>query len=134
MILSDTSVRRPVFAMVISLLLLITGFMAAQRLAIREYPDISRPVVNVSVTYRGASDAVVESKVTQVLENQLAGVEGVTKLTSSSQDERSQINVEFSQDRDLESAANDVRDRVSRVQGNLPEEADTPRIAKADAN
>ncbi len=134
MILSDTSVRRPVFAMVISLLLLLTGLMAAQRLAIREYPDISRPVVNVQVTYRGASAAVVETKVTQVLENQLAGIEGVSKLTSSSQDERSQVNIEFSQDRDIESAANDVRDRVSRVQGNLPDEADTPRIAKADAN
>jgi multidrug efflux pump len=134
MILSDVSVRRPVFAMVISLLLLLTGIMAAQRLAIREYPDISRPIVNVSVTYRGASAVVVESKVTQVLENQLAGVEGITKLTSSSQDERAQINLEFSQDRDLESAANDVRDRVSRVANQLPQEADTPRIAKADSN
>ncbi len=134
MILSEVSVRRPVFAMVISMLLLLTGIMAAQKLAIREYPDISRPVVNVSVTYRGASATVVESKVTQLLENQLAGVEGITKLTSSSQDERAQINLEFSQDRDLESAANDVRDRVSRVASQLPTEADTPRIAKADSN
>ncbi len=134
MILSEVSVRRPVFAMVISMLLLLTGIMAAQRLAIREYPDISRPVVNVSVTYRGASATVVESKVTQLLENQLAGVEGISKLTSSSQDERAQINLEFSQDRDLESAANDVRDRVSRVASQLPTEADTPRIAKADSN
>ncbi len=134
MILSDASVRRPVFAMVISMLLLITGLMAAQRLAIREYPDISRPVVNVTVTYRGASAVVVESKVTQLLENQLAGVEGLSKLTSSSQDERAQINLEFSQDRDIESAANDVRDRVSRVANQLPVEADTPRIAKADSN
>jgi multidrug efflux pump len=134
MILSEVSVRRPVFAMVISMLLLLTGIMAAQKLAIREYPDISRPVVNVSVTYRGASATVVESKVTQLLENQLAGVEGISKLTSSSQDERAQINLEFSQDRDLESAANDVRDRVSRVASQLPTEADTPRIAKADSN
>ncbi|MEQ1579669.1 MAG: efflux RND transporter permease subunit [Steroidobacteraceae bacterium] len=134
MILSEVSVRRPVFAMVISMLLLLTGIMAAQKLAIREYPDISRPVVNVSVTYRGASATVVESKVTQLLENQLAGVEGITKLTSSSQDERAQINLEFTQDRDLESAANDVRDRVSRVASQLPTEADTPRIAKADSN
>jgi multidrug efflux pump len=134
MILSEVSVRRPVFAMVISMLLLLTGIMAAQKLAIREYPDISRPVVNVSVTYRGASATVVESKVTQLLENQLAGVEGISKLTSSSQDERAQINLEFTQDRDLESAANDVRDRVSRVASQLPTEADTPRIAKADSN
>ena len=134
MILSEVSVRRPVFAMVISMLLLLTGIMAAQRLAIREYPDISRPVVNVSVSYRGASAVVVESKVTQLLENQLAGDEGLTKLTSSSQDERAQINLEFSQDRDIESAANDVRDRVSRVAAQLPTEADTPRIAKADSN
>lgn len=85
MILSDLSVRRPVFATVLSLLLVIVGLMATLRLSIREYPDISRPIVSVSVFYRGASANVIESRITQVLEDQIAGVEGVEKLTSSSQ-------------------------------------------------
>lgn len=132
MILSDISVRRPVFATVLSLLLVIVGLMATLRLSVREYPDISRPIVSVSVFYRGASANVIESRVTQVLEDQIAGVEGVEKLTSSSQDEFSRINVEFSLDRDLDGAANDVREAISRVSSRLPEEAEAPQIAKVD--
>jgi multidrug efflux pump len=131
-ILSDISVRRPVFATVLSLLLVIVGLMATLRLSVREYPDISRPIVSVSVFYRGASANVIESRVTQVLEDQIAGVEGVEKLTSSSQDEFSRINVEFSLDRDLDGAANDVREAISRVSSRLPEEAEAPQIAKVD--
>lgn len=132
MILSDLSVRRPVFATVLSLLLVIVGLMATLRLSIREYPDISRPIVSVSVFYRGASANVIESRITQVLEDQIAGVEGVEKLTSSSQDEFSRINIEFSLDRDLDGAANDVREAISRVTSRLPDEADAPQIAKVD--
>ncbi|MFZ9993546.1 MAG: efflux RND transporter permease subunit [Steroidobacteraceae bacterium] len=132
MILSDLSVRRPVFATVLSLLLVIVGLMATLRLSIREYPDISRPIVSVSVFYRGASANVIESRITQVLEDQIAGVEGVEKLTSSSQDEFSRINIEFSMDRDLDGAANDVREAISRVTSRLPDEADAPQIAKVD--
>jgi multidrug efflux pump len=132
LILSDLSVRRPVFATVLSLLLVIVGLMATLRLSIREYPDISRPIVSVSVFYRGASANVIESRITQVLEDQIAGVEGVEKLTSSSQDEFSRINIEFSMDRDLDGAANDVREAISRVTSRLPDEADAPQIAKVD--
>lgn len=134
MIISDISVRRPVFAMVVSLLLTIVGFMAASRLSVREYPDISAPIVSVDTRYRGATAAVVESKITQIIENQIAGLEGVEKITSSSAEERSRITIEFGLDREIESAANDVRDRVSRVQGSLPDEADAPQISKVDAN
>lgn len=134
MILSEVSVRRPVFAMVLSLLLTIIGFMAAARLPVREYPDISAPIVSIETRYRGATAAVVESKITQIIENQVAGLEGIDKLTSSSADERSRITIEFSIDRDIESAANDVRDRVSRVQGALPVEADAPEISKVDVS
>ena len=84
--------------------------------------------------YRGATAAVVESKITQIIENQIAGLEGVEKMRSSSADERSRITIEFGLDRDIESAANDVRDRVSRVLGNLPEEAEPPEIRKVDTN
>jgi len=133
MILSEISVRRPVFAAVISLLLVILGLMAADRLPTREYPDISVPIISIDTSYRGASASVVETKITQVIENRVAGIEGIEKMTSSSMEERSRINVEFSLDRDLESAANDVRDRVARVLDQLPQEADPPEIGKVDA-
>lgn len=132
MILSDVSVRRPVFAMVVSLLLTIIGLMAMARLSIREVPDVQPPVVSIDTVYRGASAAVVESKITQAIENRIAGIEGIEKITSSSQDERSRVTVEFSLGRDIDGAANDIRDRVARVINNLPEEADPPEIAKVD--
>ncbi len=132
MTLSDLSIRRPVFATVLSLLLLIVGLMAALRLPIREYPDVSRPVVSVSTSYRGANATVIESRVTQPLEDEIAGIEGVEKLTSSSRDELSRITVEFAVDRDLDAAANDVRERVTRATGRLPPEADPPRVVKVD--
>ncbi|MCU0758772.1 MAG: efflux RND transporter permease subunit [Steroidobacteraceae bacterium] len=132
MTLSDLSIRRPVFASVVSLLLVILGLMAALRLPIREYPDINRPVVSVSTAYRGANASVIESRVTQVLEDEIAGIEGVEKLTSSSRDEFSRIAIEFALDRDLDAAANDVRERVSRAVGRLPQEADAPQVTKVD--
>ncbi|MBB6094605.1 multidrug efflux pump [Povalibacter uvarum] len=134
MILSELSVRRPVFAMVVSLMLTIIGLMAANRLPVREYPDISAPIVSIDTRYRGATAEVVESKITQIIEAQVAGLEGVEKITSSSSEERSRITIEFGLGRDIESAANDVRDRVSRVQGSLPDESDPPDITKVDAN
>jgi multidrug efflux pump len=132
MILSDVSVRRPVFAMVVSLLLTIIGLMAAGRLSVRETPNVQPPIVSIDTGYVGASASVIESKITQVIENQIAGLEGVDTLRSSSMDERSRITIEFTLDRDIESAANDVRDRVSRVLNNLPEEAEPPEVSKVD--
>lgn len=134
MLLSDVSVRRPVFAMVVSLLLTIIGLMAANRLSVRETPNVQPPIVSIDTVYRGASAAVVETKITQVIENQIAGIEGIDTLRSSSQDERSRITIEFSLNRDIESAANDVRDRVARVVGNLPVEAEPPEVAKVDTS
>jgi multidrug efflux pump len=133
MIISDISVRRPVFAVVVSLLLTIVGLMALARLSIREYPDVETPQISVSISYRGASADVVETKITRTIENQLAGVEGLEKLQSSSQDELARINMEFSNSTNIETAANDVRDRISRVQSQLPTEADPPQISKVDA-
>jgi multidrug efflux pump len=133
MILSDQSVRRPVFASVISMLLVILGLAAMGNLPVRQYPDVDSPVVSIDTRYRGASAEVVETKVTQVIEDQVAGIEGVEKLTSNSRDERSDIRVEFSLGRDIDAAANDIRDRVSRVLDQLPNEADPPEIAKVDS-
>ncbi|MDY6946680.1 MAG: efflux RND transporter permease subunit [Pseudomonadota bacterium] len=132
--LSELSVRRPVFATVISLLLIIFGLVSLQRLAMREYPDIDRPVVSITTTYTGASSAVIETKITQVIEDSVAGIEGILKIESDSEDERSSVRIEFDVDRDIDGAANDVRDRVARVVGNLPEEADPPEVLKADAS
>ncbi|MFC4311387.1 efflux RND transporter permease subunit [Steroidobacter flavus] len=132
--LSELSVRRPVFATVISLLLIIFGLVSLQRLAVREYPDIDRPVVSITTTYTGASSAVIETKITQVIEDSIAGIEGILKIESDSEDERSSVRIEFDVDRDIDGATNDVRDRVARVLGNLPEEADPPEVLKADAS
>ena len=133
MIISEHSVRRPVFATVISALLVILGLAALKSLPVRQYPDIDSPVVSIETSYRGASAEVIETKVTQVIEDVVAGLEGIEQLTSTSRDERSDIRIEFSLDRDVDAAANDVRDRVSRVADQLPREADPPEIAKVDA-
>jgi multidrug efflux pump len=101
MMISDLSVRRPVFATVMSLLLFILGIGAVTRLSLREFPDVERPVVNVETRYRGASSDVVESRITQIIENEISGIEGVERLNSGSRDERSTINVEFISIRDV---------------------------------
>ena len=132
MLISDVSVRRPVFAAVISLILVIIGLMSVRSMSIREYPDIQRPVVSISTNYRGAASDIVERRVTQVLEDQIAGISGITKISSRSYDERSVITLEFDRDRDVDSVANDVRDRVSRVLRMLPDEADPPTVTKQD--
>lgn len=133
MFISDISVRRPVFATVISMLLVILGLAALSKLPVRQYPDIDRPVVSVETTYRGASAEVIETKVTQVIEDVIAGIEGIEALDSTSRDERSDIRIEFNVERDVDAAANDVRDRVARVLDQLPQEADPPEIAKSDS-
>ena len=134
MILSDVSIKRPVFAAVISLLLIIFGLMAFGRLALRQYPNIDPPIVSIDTSYPGAAANVVESRITEILEERLAGVEGMRFISSSSSDGRSRISVEFNVDRDIDAAANDIRDRVSGILDDLPQEADPPEIQKEDSN
>lgn len=134
MLLSDISVKRPVLAIVCSALLIAFGILSFDRLPLREYPDIDPPILNVVTTYTGASAAVVENKVTELIEDRLAGLQGIKTMTSRSQDGRSQITLEFELDRDIDNAANDVRDRVSRILGSLPEEADPPEVRKSDSD
>jgi len=134
MLISDVSVRRPVFAAVISLILVIVGLMAGATMPMREYPDVQRPVVSVDTSYRGAASDIVERRVTQIIEDQVAGISGIDKISSVSYDERSSITLEFDPDRDVDGAANDVRDRVSRILNNLPEEADPPEVSKRDSS
>ena len=132
--ISTISVQRPVFATVVSLLLVILGLLAYTRLSVRELPEVESPVVSIETTYRGAAADVVETKITQVIEERVSGLEGVTKINSQSVDGRSSINIEFVPERDVDEAANDVRDRVSRVASQLPPEADPPEIGKVDFN
>lgn len=132
--LSDLSVQRPILACVINALLVSFGLFALASLPVREYPDIDPPVVSISTFYNGANSAVVESGITRVLEDAVAGIEGIKSISSSSRDGRSNITLEFTLDRDIDAAANDVRDRVSRALNDIPEEADPPEISKADAD
>ena len=134
MILSDTSIKRPVFASVISLLLIVFGLVSFSRLPLREYPDIDPPVVTIDTVYPGASAYVVESQITQLVEERIAGVEGIRFIDSSSQDGRSRVTIEFATSRDIDAAANDLRDRVSGIVDDLPGEADPPEIQKEDSN
>jgi multidrug efflux pump len=132
--LSDLSIRRPVFATVLSLLLVVLGVIAFTRLTLRELPAIDPPVVSIDVNYPGASAAVVETRVTQILEDALSGIEGVETIESSSQNGESNISIEFSLSREIEAAANDVRDAVSRVLDRMPPEADPPEIEKTESD
>ncbi|WP_419321187.1 efflux RND transporter permease subunit [Caulobacter sp. ErkDOM-E] len=132
--ISDLSVRRPVFAAVAAILLCVIGLAAFTGLPIRELPNVDPPVVSVSTAYRGASAEVIEERITQVIERQVSGIQGIDRVNSSSRDGRSQISITFTLDRDLDDAANDVRDAVSRVSANLPDQADPPQIAKATAD
>ncbi|MBC7955075.1 MAG: efflux RND transporter permease subunit [Cytophagales bacterium] len=132
--LSDITIRRPVFATVLSLLLVLVGAVSFQRLQVREYPRIDEPVVNVSTRLIGASSEVIESQVTKPLEDSIAGIDGVEIITSISRSEQSQITVRFKLEKNPDDAAADVRDRVSRVRARLPDAIDEPVIAKVEAD
>ncbi len=132
--LSDISIHRPVFATVVSLLLIVLGVIAFTRLPLRELPDIDPPVVSINTSYTGASAAVMETRVTKVLESAVSGIEGVDTIQSTSQNGTSDINVEFTLKRDIESAANDIRDAVSRNLNKLPLDANPPQIRKVSSD
>ncbi|MFO7982677.1 MAG: efflux RND transporter permease subunit [Desulfuromonadales bacterium] len=134
MVLSDLSIKRPVLATVMSLVIVLVGLISYQRLSVREYPNIDEPVVNVETRYPGATAEIIESQITQPLEESLAGIDGVDLLTSISRSESSQITIEFRLSRDADEAANDVRDRVSRVRDMLPDEISEPVISKVEAD
>ena len=132
--LSDLSVKRPVFAAVLALLITIVGIVGFFSLSVREYPDVDPPIVSIDTNYVGAAASVVETRVTQVLEEQLAGIEGLQTITSRSQDGSSDISIEFAPGRSVDDAANDVRDRVGAVTDDLPDEVQPPEVRKVDAD
>ena len=132
--LSEIAIRRPVFATVLSLMILLLGAVSFNKLSVREYPRIDEPVVNVSTRLIGASSEVIESQVTKPLEDSIAGIDGIEILSSISRAEQSQITARFKLSKDPDSAAADVRDRVSRVRAKLPAAIDEPVIAKVEAD
>ena len=134
MLISDICIRRPVFATVLSLIIVLVGAVSYTRLSVREYPRIDTPVVTVTTSYTGASAEVIETQVTKPLEDSIAGIDAVDVITSISRAEQSQITVTFRLEKDADSAAADVRDRVSRVRAKLPRTVDEPVIAKVEAD
>ncbi|MDO9405796.1 MAG: efflux RND transporter permease subunit [Polaromonas sp.] len=132
--LAEVSIRRPVFATVLSLLIVLIGAVSFNRLTVREYPKIDEPVVTVSVRYAGASAEVIETQVTKPLEDSIAGIDGVDVITSISRADQGQISVRFRLEKDADSAAAEVRDRTSRVRNRLPQSIDEPVIAKVEAD
>ena len=132
--ISEITVRRPVLAAVISMFLVLIGLVSYDKLSIREYPDIDKPVVTVSTVYRGASAEIIERDITQILEDSLSGISNIKEIKSASKDEISQIRIEFNLSRDMESAANDVREKVSRAIPRLPKDSEQPRVAKSDTD
>src|SRR3546814_11917156 len=133
MLLSDVSIRRPVFATVVSLLLMVLGIMAFSRLTLRELPAIDPPIVSVDVNYPGASAAVVETRITQVLEDALSGIEGVEIIQSRSRNGRASVDMEFTLNLDIEAAANAVRAANSGFADPLPDEPDPPEVDQCDS-
>lgn len=134
MVLSDISIKRPVFATVLSLIVLLFGLFGFRQMAVREYPDIDPPIITVNTVYKGASAEIIETQVTQIVEDAIAGIEGIRSINSTSREESSSVSIEFILGRDIDSAANDVRDRVARVLARLPTDADAPTIAKTEAD
>ncbi len=134
MTICQFSVVRPVATIVFMLLLVVFGVIGLNRMAVREYPDIDVPTISIDTTYDGASSSVVETKITQVVEDAVAGIEGLDTVSSISRDGRSRVTLEFKVERDIDAAANDVRDKVSRILKKLPDDADSPVVAKYDSS
>src|SRR3990167_7399779 len=134
MTLSDICIRRPVFATVLSLIVVLLGLMAYDRLSVREYPNIDVPIVTVNVSYPGASPEIMESQVAQPIEDVLSGIEGLDFVSSISRSENTQITAQFRLGSNSDEAANDVRDRLGRVRGLLPDEIAEPIVQKVEAD
>ena len=127
--ISETSIKRPVLAVVMSILIILFGVIGYTYLGIREFPSVDPPVVTVQTNYTGANADIIESQITEPLEESINGIAGIRTLTSTSRDGRSTISVEFDLAVDIEDAANDVRDRVARSLANLPKDVDPPVVA-----
>ncbi len=134
MTLSEFSIKRPVFATVLSLLIVVLGVASLLRLPIRELPDVDTTVISVTVAYTGAAPEIIDTEIVETMEGAIAGIAGIKTITSQSRQGQARITIEFESDRPIDEAANDVRDAVSRVRGELPEDVDEPQITKSDSD
>lgn len=132
--ISELSIRRPVLATVLTIIILLFGLIGYNTLGVREYPSVDNPIISVSCSYSGANADVIENQITEPLEQNINGIPGIRSLSSVSQQGQCRITVEFELSVDLETAANDVRDKVSRAQRYLPRDCDPPTVSKADAD
>ena len=132
--ISELSIRRPVLATVLTIIILLFGIIGYYTLGVREYPSVDNPIISVTCSYSGANAEVIESQITEPLEQNINGIPGIRSLTSTSQQGQCRITIEFDLSVDLETAANDVRDKVSRAQRYLPRDCDPPTVSKADAD
>ena len=132
--LSEFFIKKPVFCLVATLLLILIGYLSLINLPLRQYPDIEKSQITIDTRYPGSASSIVETKITEIIENQISGIEGIRSIDSVSRDGRSKVNIEFNQDKNIEEAANDVRDAISRVIGRLPKDSDTPEIYKIDSD
>ena len=132
--LPELCIRRPVFAMVLNIIIVLLGLVCYDRLTVREYPNIDVPVINVQTRYPGASARIMETQVSKPLEDSLSGIEGIDTIRSISRAESSQVTVTFLLNRNPDDAASDVRDRVARARGKLPDEIDEPIVSKQEAD
>ena len=134
MSLSSICIKRPVLATVMNIVIILVGCIGLVFLGVRDYPRVDPPIISVSTSFSGANADVIETQITEPLESAINGIPGIRSLTSTSRDGSSRITVEFELDVDLETAANDVRDKVSGAQRRLPEDVDPPTVSKADAD
>lgn len=132
--LSEVSIKRPVFAIVINIVLILLGLIGLDRMSIREYPDIDFPVISIRTNYQGASPEIIETQVTKIIEDAVTSVDGIDFIESNSRRGNSAININFNPTKNIEDAANDVRDRVARAKRMLPDEVDDPIIQKSDSD
>ena len=131
---SEFFIRKPVFCTVLSVFIVIIGILSLLELPLRQYPDTEKSIVTIDTVYSGAASTIVETKITEIIENQISGIEGIKSISSVSRDGRSKITIEFIFEKDINEAANDVRDAVARVTESLPKDADSPEISKIDSD
>ena len=131
---SEFFIRKPVFCTVLSVFIVIIGILSLLELPLRQYPNTEKSIVTIDTVYSGAASTIVETKITEIIENQISGIEGIKSISSVSRDGRSKITIEFIFEKDINEAANDVRDAVARIAENLPKDSDSPEISKIDSD
>ena len=132
--ISEFFIKKPVFCIVLSTFIFLIGFLSLLNLPLRQYPDTEKSIVTIDTVYPGAASTIVETKITEIIENQISGIEGIKSISSVSRDGRSKVTIEFIYEKNINEAANDVRDSVSRILGNLPKDSDSPEISKIDSD